>query len=207
MGARETVLARLLGAVPHTRSRIYLHTVPPQAQQQLHRLYRAMGGIADNLPPYYTGGWDVTLPDGRVVELDEEQHFTCYREVSLQQKWGRELPWRQQYLEYLVRYEAEGARAAASRPGYWTSDKAVRMFGPSSPRGVWEPLGSSRSRQRALYDATKDLMALHGMVRLARLSIWDQVGGVLMGDALKGRAQVDTKALMKLVEERTFRGA
>lgn len=203
MGARETVLARLLGAAPRTRHRLYVDTLPPQAQDQLHRLYQALGGVHDALPTYYTGGWDMELPDGLTVELDEEQHFTCYREVSLQQKWGRELPWRQQYLGLLVRYEAEGMRAAASRPGYWTNPKSVRMFGPSSPRGVWEPLGSSRSKQRALYDATKDLMALYGMVRLARLSIWDQVGGVLVGDVLKGRAQVDTKALMKLVEERT----
>lgn len=202
MGEPEANLARLIGAVDAKRTRFYVDSLPKDARAQLGVLYRELGGILDPMPSYYTGGWDIELPDGRKVELDETQHFNRYRVISLQQEWARELPWRTDYLDYSRRFEFVCWRVASGGGG-WTSPSADAMFGSAGPRGVVEGAGSPRWRQRALYDATKDIAALHGAVRLARLSVWGSVDGVLLGNSLVGLAEVDKEALMGLVDERT----
>ncbi len=71
---------------------------------------------------------------------------------------------------------------------------AERMFGSAD---------SSRWKQRALYDATKDMAALHGIIRMARLSVWDTVDGAVLGNVVTGLSDVKPGALMALVNERT----
>lgn len=203
MGEREIELARLLDVSDVKPPRLRVASLPQGAQDHLFQLYRELGGVLDSLPSYTTGGWDIVLTDGRVVELDEEQHFNRYRAVSLQQEAKPEFPWRAQYLDYSRHYENDCLRAA-SRTGFWSKLNAERMFGPSGPRGVLEGAGSPRWKQRALYDATKDIAALYGVVRLARLSVWDNVDGVPLETVLTGRAEVDKQTLMKLVDERTM---
>lgn len=203
MGEREIELARLLDAVDAKPPRLRVTSLPHDAQAHLFQLYRELGGVHDSLPPYTTGGWDIALADGRVVELDEEQHFNRYRAVSLQHEAMPEFPWRAQYLDYSRRYEDACVRVA-SRTGFWSNPSAERMFGPSGPRGILEGSGSPRWKQRALYDATKDIAALHGVIGLARLSVLDTVDGVLLENVLTGRAEVSKAALMKLVDERTM---
>lgn len=204
MGEREVELTRLLDAVDAKPPRLRVDSLPQDAQAHLFQLYRKLGGVLDSLPSYTTGGWDIVLPDGRKVELDEEQHFNRYRAISLQQEWAQKLPWRGEYLD-----DAQGREDAclrvASRTGFWSNPSAERMFGPSGVRGILEGAGSPRWKQRALYDATKDIAALHGVVRLARLSVWDTVDGVPLGSVLTGRVEVDKEALMGLVDERTVR--
>lgn len=202
---REVNFARLLGAVDAKKPRFYVDSLPKDARAQLGVLYRELGGILDPMPSYYTGGWDIVLADGRKVELDEEQHFNRYRVISLQQKWARELPWRGEYLDDAQGREDACLRTASSRKGFWSKPKAEAMFGVPGPRGVLDGAGSPRWRQRALYDATKDIAALHGAVRLTRLSVWDNVDGVPLDTVLKGRVEVDGEALMRLVDERTVR--
>ncbi|SID68642.1 Uncharacterised protein [Mycobacteroides abscessus subsp. abscessus] len=204
MGEPEANLARLIGAVDAKRTRFYVDSLPNDARAQLGVLYRELGGILDPMPSYYTGGWDIELSDGRKVELDETRHFNRYRVIGLQQEWARELPWRTEYLGYSRRFEFVCWRVASGGGG-WTNPSAEEMFGSAGTGGVLEGAGSPRWRQRALYDATKDIAALHGAVRLARLSVWDSVDGVLLGNSLAGLAGVDKEALMGLVDERTVR--
>lgn len=204
MGRREIELARLLDVSDAKPPRLRVASLPHDAQDYLFQLYRELGGVLDSLPSYTTGGWDIALADGRVVELDEEQHFNRYRAVSLQQEAIPEFPWRAQYLDYSRRYEDACVRVA-SRTGFWSNPSAERMFGPPGPRGVLEGAGSPRWKQRAFYDATKDIAALYGVVRLARLSVWDTVDGVSLENVLTGRAEVSEAALMTLIDERTVR--
>jgi hypothetical protein len=65
--------------------------------------------------------------------------------------------------------------------------------------------GAPRWKQRALYDAIKDLWALENQVQFARLSIYDAVGGVLLGSVLEGRAAANSDALQDLLQTRTLR--
>jgi len=41
-------------------------------------------------------------------------------------------------------------------------------------------------------------------VRFARLSVWDEVAGVRLGDALEGRATIDISALSQHLADRTI---
>ena len=66
------------------------------------------------------------------------------------------------------------------------------------------PGGSSRWKQRALYDAMKDAAAYaaDSDYPLARLSVHDTVNGVRLGSVLQGKANADPDALIALVRER-----
>jgi hypothetical protein len=51
-------------------------------------------------------------------------------------------------------------------------------FGPSGPRGDLSGRGSSRWKQRALYDFMKDLTQLNPLApAVARIAIWDLLPG------------------------------
>lgn len=50
----------------------------------------------------------------------------------------------------------------------------------------------------------RDITALHGGVRLVRLSVYDNVGGVTLGAALNSGAPSDADALAALINERTL---
>lgn len=50
----------------------------------------------------------------------------------------------------------------------------------------------------------RDITALHGGMRLLRLSVHDNLGRVLLGDVLSGRAPLVTDALRALIDERTL---
>lgn len=58
-------------------------------------------------------------------------------------------------------------------------------------------------KQRALYDAIKDVSAVIGQIRLARLSMYDSVDGHLLNDVLYGRAAVDADAIEDRILRRT----
>jgi hypothetical protein len=82
--------------------------------------------------------------------------------------------------------------------------KAERIFGKAADRGNFEGNGSPRWKVRALYDAAKDLCAIDGSIRLARLSIYDTIDGVPLGELLLRSTPVDVPALRDLLEERTI---
>jgi hypothetical protein len=162
-------------------------------------LYRRIGGVLDS-PNLRTGKWDIAV-QGFLVELDEHQHFHRYRATTLETDWAHRLPWRSDYLEQCAQYE--NVYASESRIGFWTNPSAAKMFGLAGPLGDIVGPGAPRGRQRACYDAMKDILAAHRVIRLARVSVYDEVGRVLLGSALEGKGPLDRDTLHQLVIRRT----
>lgn len=176
--------------------------LPAEAQAQVFHLYRALGGVQDQ-PALTPTGWDCPLADGLVVELDELQHFNRYRATTLDAAWAIQLPWRTDYLRFCAVYEADCLRTKGSSE-FWSTPKTVSMFGTPAPGAkTLDGVGSPRWKQRALYDAMRDIAALHGVVRLARVSIFDDVGGTPLGMALSGAVSPDSESLTELIAQRT----
>lgn len=174
-------------------------SLPSHARQEVARLYSELGGVHAS-PRLAPGGWDLATTKGLMVELDEQFHFTRYRALTLSSPFVTALPWAEVYLTYCARHETAASRGGGGR---WTSPSTERMFGQSDPPGTFGERGSARGKQRALYDAMKDLAATAGVVRLARISIYDQVGDATVDDILYGRAEVDPAQLREFVESRT----
>lgn len=136
--------------------------------------YRMVGGVLAQ-PPERPGPWDLQLDD-LAVELDEERHFNRYRAVTLDiipyQRNGDFLVGA--YQSYCAARETECLQAARWG-GYWTNRSAESQFGPADPPGILGNRGAPRWRQRAYYDALKDLASIGKLIRLSRVAIWDQV--------------------------------
>lgn len=172
--------------------------LPQSARAELVRLFDELGGDrqAMRLAP---GGWDLRTADGVAIELDEQFHFTRYRAATLRSPLLSDLPWTATYLGYCTQFERAATRGGGKR---WTSPSTEKMFGPSDPVGVFGQHGSARAKQRALYDAMKDLAAAAGAVRLARISIYDQIGGATIDDILYGKSVVAPAEILRYVESR-----
>ncbi|MGO4445078.1 hypothetical protein AB4Z42_17140 [Mycobacterium sp. 2YAF39] len=177
-----------------------IKSLPPSLRIPIIDLYHRLGGILDT-PRLRTGKWDIAL-QGLLVELDEHQHFHRYRATALKPKWAQDLPWRCDYIAQCAKYES--VYTAERRIGFWTNPSAEKMFGAAGPLGDIEGPGAPRGRQRACYDAMKDILAARGVIRLARLSVYDEVGGgALLGRALEGKATLDRDELHALLIRRT----
>lgn len=203
MGAQQDKLGITLRELGFSEAdkppRPKLTAMSPEAQEQVMDLYRALGGVHPD-PPLTTGPWDSAYADNLIVELDESAHFNRYRAITLEPEWAHQLPWKTAYAAYATEFE----EACRSYGGYWTNDSAERQFGPPGPNGQLDGAGSPRWKQRALYDAMRDITAMHGVVRLVRLSVYDDLGGVPLGDALSGKTPLDTDVLRELIEDRTL---
>ena len=199
-GARVRELARLLQdagltlIAPPPAPR--LPALSAESSAAILDLYRRFGGIADT-PRLTPGAWDLAGDDGLLIELDEDFHFTRYREATLDLPGAQLLPWTSGYRRFCAEHE----RIAGG--GRWTNPSAERLFGPADPVGAFDGAGSPRGKQRALYDAMKDMLGATGAVRLARVSIWDEVGDVALDEILYRRAAADPGAVHALVEART----
>lgn len=167
------------------------------ARSEVLRIHAMLGGLSAT-PTLHPGAWDVQTADGLIVELDEEFHFTRYRAATLRLPLLSELPWTMSHLEHCAAHES----AAAGGGRRWTSPPSEKMFGPSDPVGVLGQRGSARGKQRALYDAMKDVAAATGAVRLARISIYDEVAGAALGDILYGKRKVPAEEVREAVEGR-----
>lgn len=207
-GARASRLTGLLSQAGHSAD-----IVKPRAPRledfaddvvlKLLSLYRTLGGIKD-APRLRPGSWDLSF-DGVLVELDEELHFNRYRRQTLEAGLGAATPWARFYLDASDLHEGDCLRAG--RWGArWTNHATVGMFGEAAePGDLHSPGGAPRWKQRALYDAMKDAAGIvFSEVRVARLSVWDDVAGVRLGDALEGRATIDIKALSQHLVQRTI---
>lgn len=167
-------------------------------------LYLQLGGI-QRTPLLKPVGWDLSLSGtaGRlVVELDEEPHFTRYRLTTLEPKWAQELPWTAEYREQCESNE-HAVVLTHSSGGFWESIGSISQFGPAAARGDLSGAGSPTWKQRALYDAMRDTAAATGAVRLARLSVYDDLGGVTLNEVLEAGAEFDTARLLELLHRRT----
>ena len=148
------------------------------------------------------GPWDLAFENGLVVELDEQLHFNRYRARTLHADWTEPLPWRDVYLVYCR--DRERDCLADGRWGQrWTNPSCERLFGLAGPPGTFDQGGAPRWKQRALYDALKDMSALVGSVKLARLAIYDVVDGVDLHTALEGQTEIDPGALVSFTGSRT----
>jgi hypothetical protein len=154
-----------------------LQDLPHAAKEEVMGVYRALGGLQD-APVLRPGSWDL-LVDGILVELDEQLHFNRYRAATLDcSSYGR-LPRfpLAPYREFCVTKERECLRPGQAQ-GRWMNASTEKHFGPSSPRGDLSGNGSSRWKQRALYDLMKDLSQLNAdFVPAARIAIWDCLPG------------------------------
>lgn len=169
---------------------------------ELDAIYSVLGGT----PPMQglrPGAWDLAFTDGLVVEPDEELHFNRYRAQTLQAFDAAVLPWHADYLDYCTRHEPRCL--VAGRWGRrWTTRPCEAMFGPPGTVGDLDGAGAPRWKQRALYDAVKDLTAIQASgPRLARVSVWDRLDGIAIGDALDRKAVVDPERLAAFLSQRT----
>lgn len=167
------------------------------ARDEVLAIYAMLGGLSP-APTLRPGSWDMQTHDNLYIELDEEFHFTRYRAATLQLSTFARLPWTPTHLAFCAAHE----KAAARGGGRWTSASTEKMFGPSDAVGVYGENGSARGKQRALYDAMKDVAAATGSVRLARISIYDWVEGVTLGDILNGMRSVPPEAVRRAIESR-----
>lgn len=179
-----------------------LEALGSQARERVVELFQSLGGQTPMLR-LRPGAWDLAFSGGLLIELDEELHFNRYRAQTLQPQWATTLPWRDTYLGLCGDFETQ-CLAAGKWGKRWTTPSCEAMFGPPSPPSVLDGLGSPRWKQRAFYDAVKDIAALQSQTpRLCRLSIWDRVGETTIGDALAGGA-IDLRHFADFVAQRTI---
>lgn len=166
-----------------------------------------MAGRKLNNGPYVTAGaWDILLEDGLIVELDEDAHFNRYRAQTLNAPWANELPWTDAYLRYCRTFE-DGCLSGAGWSKYWESPGFKKMFGPSDPPGILGKAGSSRWKQRALYEAVRDALVMHTPgLSLARISAHDVIAGQSVNQVLYGGGVFAPGALREFLASRTLVG-
>lgn len=180
-----------------------LDAMPEDARASVLDLYRRLGGVHPE-PRLAPGGWDSCFDGDLVIEYDESQHFNRYRVTTLESDWATRLPWQCSYLDYSSRFEEDCVKSRGWG-GYWSSDSSEKMFGAPGPPRELDGAGSPRWKQRALYDTMRDAAAAaHGAVRMARLAVYDDVGGVSLGRALDRPSLLDQDALRSLLTERTL---
>lgn len=179
-----------------------IEALPATAASMLLVIFRELGGVPAYQAALAPRGWDMQA-DQVLIEFDEDLHFNRYRARLLATPWAPDLPWSTMYREYST--EMEGMCLKAGMHGRkWASPSSDRMFGGSDERGVLEPLGPSRWKQRALYDAIKDAYALYSPeVSLARVSIHDEIGGMNVNQATKKGILLEPEALRAFVTART----
>ncbi|OBB77167.1 hypothetical protein A5759_04525 [Mycobacterium sp. 852014-52144_SCH5372336] len=173
-----------------------------EARERAVELFNSLRGQMP-MPRLRPGAWDLAFSDGLVIELDEELHFNRYRAHTLQTNWASTLPWRDTYLQLCADFEDEclGAGRWGKR---WTTPSCESMFGPPSPPGVLDGPGAPRWKQRALYDAVKEIATRQSRTpQLCRLSVWDRIGETTIGDALAG-AFIDLDQFTDFVGRRTI---
>ncbi|QKS16491.1 hypothetical protein HUN59_09950 [Curtobacterium sp. Csp2] len=200
-GARAAVLDDALVRMGFTRTprpaAPRLPDLPPSIRTETLDLYRSLGGLAPE-PQIRPGPWDLSYGDV-VVELDEDFHFNRYRTLTLLAPFASTLPWAVDYR----RHSTDQEHRSGTGGRRWTNPSAERMFGSADAEMVFLDVGAPRWKQRALYDAVKDAAAATGMVRLARLSVHDDVEGIRLEDYLRGRAAVTPEALFGFVAARS----
>lgn len=207
--ALGVLLAKTLESGPNTPRPSADSIAAAGLADDVQRVYRQLGGTQPT-PRVRPGGWDFSF-DGWTLELDEENHFNRYREITLDAPAYRRLASAavEPYREYCTAFEHE----CSTHGGYWVNDSASREFGPAGHQGVLDGDGSPRWKQRAFYDYVKDLAPLTDGIRVSRLAIWDtvsvdgesaSVGEVLERAAAKVlRRTAWSDALLELIEART----
>lgn len=202
MGLRQTTLQKLIyqafgeGGIKRLVSDDILQL---SCRGAISDCYKKLGGQLA-LPPLRLGPWDISSKDF-IIELDEERHFNRYRLITLETEYYNHNEHKSfdvlSYKRYCVDNENICLKAA-KWGGNWKNNSTERQFRKSDQEGVLGEGGSSRWRQRAYYDFTKDIAAHSLGIPLFRLSIYDQVDHMTLGDHLNAR-QVNKKAILDYV--------
>jgi hypothetical protein len=187
VGQKQDALARLLSCAGldlcGSVSPFALSDQPADRRAIARRIFLALGGREERFDLYDgPGAWDIATTEGVFVELDEEQHFNRYRLTTLTFLDSIQIPWTATYRGYCSTKEGK-CRTDGS---FWTRASCEQVFGPSDPPGVFDGGGSARWKQRAFNDVLKDI---HPRVRLARVSIYDEIEGRALKSILRA---VDT---------------
>ena len=208
-GARAAALSELLnraGLAPTTKPPApRLGDLAPSHAAEAVALYQQLGGMNPS-PTLRPGSWDLAVTyagDVLVIELDEELHFNRYREMSLDAPWYRNVSWARDYVAQCTRHERR-CLDAGSWGKRWTTPSAEASFGPAGPTGQLAGFGAPRWRQRAFYDALKDLAAQsEACPPLARLSIYDIAGQQTLARILGSPRKADLEHVRAIIASRT----
>lgn len=180
-------------------------TLPAAAVDMLLVIFRELGGVPAH-PALAPRGWDLQADDV-LIEFDEALHFNRYRDLTLATPWSPGLPWAEPYRQLSVSMEGMCLRDGGYG-GKWANASSDRMFGGSDRPGVLGALGSSRWKQRAVYDALKDAHAVHSPgVSMARVSIHDEIGGMNVNKATDKDIILEPASLRSFIEARTVAAA
>lgn len=142
--------------------------------QEIFDIYKELGGILDEIP---FGGLATRYMDffinGKILELDEENHFNRYRLTTLRSSIYREnLSFdTDDYIYYCEKHSNKCRKDG----GFWIKKSSEMQFGPSDPNGAFVEYGSSRYKQRAFYDMLKDYLPYIANIPLKRISIYDTI--------------------------------
>lgn len=139
----------------------------------LFELYKSLGGLLDRIPFGLNSSHIDFYINGNILELDEENHFTRYRTISL------ELPIystsntlnKDNYKCFCKQYEGK----VRNYGKFWTTVSCEKMFGKPSLNGDLSGNGSPRWKQRAFYDTLKDHFSLVSDIKVKRISIYDSI--------------------------------
>ena len=200
MKDRETAMGHLLVEAGYR-----ITTIPPNANTAnmsaaargtAMEVYERLGGRPEGRA-LVSGEWDLAVEGNLLIELDEQEHFNRHRALTLE---GTSFPWTADYQRYCTEHE----RRCKTNGQAWETNRSAVMFGPASAPGNHDGVGSPRWRQRALYDAVRDIWVQDNPAwRLARLSMYDVVDGVQFNEVLKGKHQLDPALLRDLIDSRT----
>ncbi|MFZ4414996.1 MAG: DUF7255 family protein [Bacteroidales bacterium] len=140
---------------------------------EIFSIYKELGGILDEIPfGIKSKDLDYVI-NGKILELDEENHFNKYRAITLKASIydkGKTLN-KKKYLKYCECYQ-DNCRTDG---GYWRKDPSDDQFGKSNNNGNLQGNGSSRWKQRAFYDMLKDFIPYINKTPIKRISIYDKI--------------------------------
>ena len=140
---------------------------------ELFQLYNGLGGITPHIPFGIKSNHIDFYINGNILELDEENHFTRYRLLSLEMPIyiNSNILSKENYKKYCLKNESRAQQHA----GYWTNDSCEKMFGKAALNGSFSQNGSPRWKQRAFYDTLKDYFSLVSDIKVKRISIYDNI--------------------------------
>jgi hypothetical protein len=168
---------------------------------------KGLGGMLGDYPRE-PGKWDISVQEGFRIELDEEQHFNRYREITLNSRiYEREKIISPEQLKEYKRFCAEYEHRCPHNGSWWSNASMNRQFGQASPDGEFSGNGSSRWKQRAFYDFLKDILSLAEETPLIRISVYDTVcvkgKERRIGNLLKSDRHMDYKqGILNLITKR-----
>lgn len=142
---------------------------------EIFAIYKELGGIQNEIPIGIKSNHLDFAINGKILELDEENHFNRYRTITLQAGIYKDSSTlsNTSYLEYCKKFENK----CQARGGYWASASTEEQFGKANIPGNLNGNGSSRWKQRAFYDMLKDFIPYitNSEIPIKRISIYDKL--------------------------------